>query len=96
MKTRDGGDVKIDLPETVNVNATKAFTMADIKGAGAIQQMWITPTGHWRFLVLRIYWDDEKEPSVEVPVGDFFGAGSPQTLAHGALGFAAAASLAAG
>ena len=31
VKTRDGGDVKIDLPETVNVNATKAFTMADIK-----------------------------------------------------------------
>lgn len=31
VKTRDGGDVKIDLPETVNVNASKAFTMADIK-----------------------------------------------------------------
>ena len=31
VKTRDGGDVKIALPETVNVNATKAFTMADIK-----------------------------------------------------------------
>lgn len=31
VKTRDGGDVKVDLPETVNVNATKAFTMADIK-----------------------------------------------------------------
>jgi len=31
VKTRDGGDVKIDLPETVNVNATKAFSMADIK-----------------------------------------------------------------
>ena len=31
VKTRDGGDVRIDLPETVNVNATKAFTMADIK-----------------------------------------------------------------
>ena len=31
VKTRDGGDVKIALPDTVNVNATKAFTMADIK-----------------------------------------------------------------
>ena len=31
VKTRDGGYVKIALPDTVNVNATKAFTMADIK-----------------------------------------------------------------
>ena len=31
VKTRDGGDIKIALPDTVNVNATKAFTMADIK-----------------------------------------------------------------
>jgi hypothetical protein len=31
VRTRDGGDVKVALPETVNVNATRAFTMADIK-----------------------------------------------------------------
>ena len=31
VKTRDGGDVKIDLPDTVNVNATRAFSMADVK-----------------------------------------------------------------
>lgn len=35
----------------------------------------MTPTGNWRLSILRIYWDDEKEPSVEVPVGDFFGMG---------------------
>lgn len=35
----------------------------------------MTPTGNWRFSILRIYWDDEKEPSVECPVGDFFGMG---------------------
>jgi hypothetical protein len=35
----------------------------------------MTPTGNWRFSILRFYWDDEKEPSIEVPVGDFFGMG---------------------
>ena len=35
----------------------------------------MTPTGNWRFSILRFYWDDETEPSVEVPVGDFFGMG---------------------
>ena len=34
-----------------------------------------TPTGNWRYSIFRIYWDDEPEPSVEVPVGDFFGQG---------------------
>jgi hypothetical protein len=59
----------------VDVQPKKTFTMADIQGSGAIQQIWITPTGNWRFLVLRMYWDGEKEPSVEVPVGDFFACG---------------------
>jgi hypothetical protein len=35
----------------------------------------MTPTGNWRFSILRFYWDDETTPSVEVPVGDFFGMG---------------------
>ena len=35
----------------------------------------MTPTGHWRFTILRIYWDGETTPSVEVPVGDFFACG---------------------
>src|ERR1035437_964889 len=51
------------------------FTMAEINGPGAIQHIWMTPTGNWRFSILRIYWDDETEPSVECPVGDFFGMG---------------------
>jgi len=63
------------ISPSVPVKAGTTFTMADIQGSGAIQQIWITPTGHWRFLVLRMYWDGEKEPSVEVPVGDFFACG---------------------
>jgi hypothetical protein len=46
--------------------------MADIEGMGAIQQIWLTPTGNWRYSILRIYWDDQETPSVECPIGDFF------------------------
>ncbi len=49
--------------------------LADIGGAGAIQQIWMTPTGTWRSSILRIYWDDSVAPSVECPVGDFFACG---------------------
>ncbi|HEY6953688.1 MAG TPA: glycoside hydrolase family 172 protein, partial [Flavisolibacter sp.] len=57
------------------IEVGKTVTIADINGPGAIQHIWMTPTGNWRFTILRFYWDDEKEPSVEVPVGDFFGMG---------------------
>jgi hypothetical protein len=49
--------------------------VADIEGAGAIQQIWLTPTGNWRFSILRFHWDDQEQPSVECPVGDFFAMG---------------------
>jgi len=57
------------------IQPNQTFTLAEINGQGAIQHIWMTPTGNWRFTILRFYWDDEKEPSVEVPVGDFFGMG---------------------
>lgn len=58
---------------SVDIGAGITFTMAQINGAGAIQHIWLTcfPI-HWRNLILRIYWDDETSPSVEVPIGDFF------------------------
>ncbi|HOP55011.1 MAG TPA: DUF2961 domain-containing protein [Bacillota bacterium] len=49
--------------------------LADIKGPGIIEQIWATPMGPWRNLILRIYWDDQEHPSVECPFGDFFGLG---------------------
>ncbi|HXW84503.1 MAG TPA: glycoside hydrolase family 172 protein [Candidatus Binataceae bacterium] len=49
--------------------------LADIHGSGAIQQMWITPTGTWRNLILRMTWDDAPTPAVECPLGDFFACG---------------------
>ena len=54
-------------------------TLAQIEGSGVIQHIWMTVTDQTekdkyvlRDLVLRMYWDDEKRPSVEVPLGDFF------------------------
>ncbi|MBD3373412.1 DUF2961 domain-containing protein [candidate division KSB1 bacterium] len=60
---------------SISIKGGETFTLADIKGPGAIQQIWMTPTGHWRYSILRFYWDGETEPSVEVPVGDFFACG---------------------
>jgi hypothetical protein len=58
----------------VRISAGETFTLAEIDGPGAIQQIWMTPAGKWRYSILRFYWDGEEEPSVEVPVGDFFAA----------------------
>ena len=59
----------------IRIQSGQTYTLAEMEGPGAIQHIWMTPTGNWRFSILRIYWDDEKEPSVECPVGDFFGQG---------------------
>ncbi len=60
---------------SVVIKAHTTYNVAEITGSGAIQHIWMTPTGNWRFSILRFYWDDETKPSVEVPVGDFFGMG---------------------
>ena len=63
------------ISPSVVIEPGQTFTMADIDGMGAIQQIWLTPLGNWRYSILRIYWDDQKVPSVECPVGDFFAMG---------------------
>jgi hypothetical protein len=60
---------------SVGIKAGTTFTLADIKGPGCIQQIWMTPTGNWRHSILRVYWDGETNASVECPVGDFFACG---------------------
>jgi hypothetical protein len=64
---------KISPSVTVAPDAT--FVLADIEGSGAIQHIWLTPMGGWRDQVLRMYWDDDPQPAVECPVGDFFACG---------------------
>ena len=72
---RDLGQ-KWKVSPSVRVEADATFTLAEIAGPGAIQHIWMTPTGNWRFSILRFYWDGETSPSVEVPVGDFFASGA--------------------
>ncbi|NLN75847.1 MAG: DUF2961 domain-containing protein [Armatimonadetes bacterium] len=57
------------------IKAGECREIADIDGPGAIQQIWMTPGGHWRHQILRIYWDNQEQPSVECPIGDFFACG---------------------
>ncbi len=51
--------------------------LADIKGAGVIRHIWITISSkdplHRTNLVLRAYWDGQEHPSIESPIGEFFG-----------------------
>jgi len=58
---------------SIHVPGNTTVTLADIQGPGAIQHIWLTvhPSA-WRRIVLRMYWDGEETPSVEVPLGDFF------------------------
>ena len=55
------------------------LTLAELAGPGEIAHIWFTIShkerGYSKLLVLRMYWDGEKEPSVECPIGDFFGIG---------------------
>ncbi|MEX0322405.1 MAG: glycoside hydrolase family 172 protein [Puniceicoccaceae bacterium] len=53
------------------------LVMAEIDGPGIINHIWMTlgADAAYRDCIFRIYWDDEKHPSVEVPAGDFFAAG---------------------
>jgi hypothetical protein len=63
------------ISPSVNIAPKHVFTLAEIQGPGAIQHIWMTPAGNFRFSIVRIYWDGESTPSVEVPVGDLFACG---------------------
>jgi hypothetical protein len=63
------------ISPSIHIQPGEDRVLADIEGPGAIQQIWMTPTGRWRFSILRVYWDDQEQPSVECPVGDFFASG---------------------
>jgi hypothetical protein len=56
----------------IYINPGETLTLAEIEGEGAIKHIWMTPSCDYRLTILKIYWDGEAEPSVEVPVGDFF------------------------
>lgn len=63
------------ISPSIKIEAGEEREIANIEGSGALQQIWMTPTGNWRYSIIRIYWDDQEVPSVECPVGDFFACG---------------------
>jgi hypothetical protein len=75
------GQTRKGAPCITPLRAGETVTLADIDGPGCIRHIWLTtPPGnpqHDRNLIVRCYWDDQASPSVECPLGDFFG------MAHG-------------
>jgi hypothetical protein len=71
---RTGGNA-----DAVRVEPGQAATLLDVQGAGAIQHLWFTINSpdpmHLKNLILRAWWDGEAAPSIESPIGDFFGLG---------------------
>jgi len=63
---------KWKVSPSVVIKKHTTYTIAEIDGSGAVQHIWMTPTGNWRYSIIRFYWDDETTPSIEAPVGDFF------------------------
>ena len=71
---RSGGNA-----DARTIAPAETLTLLDQSGPGLITHLWITiaspDPNHLKALVLRVYWDGEATPSVETPVGDFFGLG---------------------
>ncbi len=69
--------------DSVRVSAGETFTAMNVEGAGMISHIWCTINSQDRYalrkILIRMYWDGEEEPSVDVPLGDFFGMGFART-----------------
>jgi hypothetical protein len=84
----------------VDIAPGETARLCRIQGAGRIVRLWITlpvlgQSVVLKRAVLRMYWDGEARPSVEVPLGDFFGAafGRPAELVSEPLVLAGGAYL---
>src|SRR5579863_377784 len=62
-----------------NLARGETLAILDADGPGEVRHVWITMATpeayHLKKVVLRMYWDGERDPSVEAPIGDFFGLG---------------------
>jgi len=63
-----------------NIPDGEKRTLFEVQGAGIIRHIWITiapppPALSRNDIILRMYWDGESEPSVQAPIGPFFGQG---------------------
>lgn len=71
---RSGGN-----EDFISVPAGQKVALAEMQGAGIVKHIWITIASGdeliRRNLVLRMFWDGSEHPSVQCPIGDFFGQG---------------------
>ncbi len=77
--------------DAIRIEPGETATLAEIDSPGCITHIWCTVNGgkyYPRKLVLRMYWDNETEPSVEAPLGDFFGVGHGLNRNYVSLPFA--------
>jgi D-arabinan exo alpha-(1,3)/(1,5)-arabinofuranosidase (non-reducing end) len=78
---RTGGNA-----DAVPVKAGGTATILDVTGAGTVTHLWFTIASddpmHLKNLVLRAWWDGENAPSIETPIGDFFGLGLGQYFTY--------------
>ncbi|MCK5066946.1 MAG: DUF2961 domain-containing protein [Bacteroidales bacterium] len=77
-----------------NIAPGETRTIAEIEGAGTINHIWITispeaPELNRSDIILRMYWDGNDYPSVESPIGPFFGQGWDETYPWASLPLAA-------
>lgn len=65
--------------DRINIHPGETAEIVNVEGPGVISRIWVTIDSrdphYLRRILLRMYWDGEEEPSVEVPIGDFFGSG---------------------
>ncbi len=64
--------------DSLTIEPGATAVLADLKGPGAVHHIWVTIAAesfYGRKIVLRMFWDGESVPSVEAPIGDFFGVG---------------------
>ena len=81
-RTGANADFRVLYPED-------RLVIADVEGPGIVRHIWMTlgceEPAHLRKIVIRIFWDGEEEPSVEAPIGDFFGLGHARTTYFSSL-----------
>ena len=67
----------------------QTLTVFDEAGPGDITHIWVTLSSHeplyLKKLALRMYWDNESTPSVEAPIGDFYGLGLGENIPYQSL-----------
>lgn len=71
------------------IQAGETRVLADISGPGQITHIWLTQRARYRECLLRFTWDNAAHPSIEVPLGDFFGLGHGIVNSYQSLIFSA-------